>query len=393
MNQRRTYLISSMLTMLFMGVLYAWSILKAPFAQAFGWTAGQLGLNFTLTISVFSLGVFAGGQWIGRAGERRLLLVSAILVCAGFWGCSFLTGASIVPLYLLYGCVSGFGIGVAYNVIVSATLSWYDDMRGVCSGLLMMCFGASTLLLGTCASSMFRSLGWRLTFRILGVVIAAAVLSSALILKSAARQASGGAKPKTDVYKKASFWLFCLYVIALAAGASMVISFSKDISLAVGAGETLATTLVGVLAICNGLGRLLCGYLSDRLTVTRVMVIAGGVSVAAAGVLLYAVSGGSVPACVVGMCATGVAYGFSPTVISGFVAKTYGMAHFSVNFSLASFTLIPCSFAATVGGVMVTKTGGFRSTLILSIALAALSILLAAATGRSAAKDAGPCEG
>lgn len=387
MNKKWAYLVSSMATMLFMGVLYTWSILKTPFAREFAWSAGQLGLNFTCTVSVFSLGVFAGGQLVGRVKERWLLLLSAVLVCAGFCGCSFLTGGSVIPLYLLYGCVSGFGIGVAYNVIVSATLSWFDDMRGLCSGMLMMCFGASTLLLGTCASSMFQSIGWRTTFRVFGEAIAIAMLSSAVILRSNPEQRRSAASTGTDVYKKMSFWLFFLFIIALSAGASMVVSFSRDISLDVGAGEALATTLVGVLAICNGLGRLLCGFLSDRFSVTKVMMIAGGLAAAAACALLYAVSAHQVFAVIIGMCATGIAYGFAPTVISGFVAKTYGMEHFSINFSLASFTLIPCSFAATVGGVMVTKSGGFQSTLILSAILAAISIALAVATGKSAARD------
>ncbi len=387
MKNRSIYLASSMVVMLFMGVLYAWSILKVPFAEEFSWTAGQLGLNFTLTISVFAVGGFVGGQLIRSLGVKPALVLSAILVWAGFCGCSFLTGMSIIPLYLLYGCVSGFGIGVAYNVIVTATLTWFEDMRGLCSGLMMMCFGASTLLLGTFASGMFRSLGWRMTFRALGAVIAVLLLLSALILKIKPKRQVGAARTKTDIYKKGSFWLFCLYVIALSAGASMVISFSRDLSLSVGAKEGLATTLVGVLAVCNGLGRLLCGYLSDRLSVTRVMVIAGITASIAACWLLYAVSYGGVPSCVVGMCATGVAYGFSPTVISSFVAKSYSMENFSVNFSLASFTLIPCSFAATVGGVMVTKTGEFRSALILSAVLAVLSIVLAITTGRYAERD------
>lgn len=387
MRNRRIYLVSSMAAMLFMGVLYAWSILKVPFAEEFSWTAGQLGLNFTLTISVFAVGGFVGGQLIRCLGVKPALVLSAILVCTGFCGCSFLTGGSILPLYLLYGCVSGLGIGIAYNVIITATLSWFVDMRGLCSGLMMMCFGASTLLLGTFASGMFRDLGWRMTFRVLGAVIALLMLLSATILKIKPKQQAKVARTKTDIYKKGSFWLFCLYVIALSSGASMVISFSRDLSLSIGSGEGLATTLVGVLAVCNGLGRLLCGYLSDRFSVTKVMVIAGITASVAACWLLYTVSFGGVPSCIVGMCATGVAYGFGPTVISSFVAKSYSMENFSVNFSLASFTLIPCSFAATIGGIMVTKTGGFQSALILSVVLAVFSILLAITTGKYAQRD------
>jgi len=38
------------IAMLFAGVLYAWSILKSPFAAEFGWGPSALALNFTVAI-------------------------------------------------------------------------------------------------------------------------------------------------------------------------------------------------------------------------------------------------------------------------------------------------------------------------------------------------------
>ena len=43
-------LVSSVFAMLFAGIIYAWSILKVPFASDFGWKAEQLSLNFTITM-------------------------------------------------------------------------------------------------------------------------------------------------------------------------------------------------------------------------------------------------------------------------------------------------------------------------------------------------------
>ena len=50
-NKRNTsarwfYLAVGVIAMLFAGVLYAWSILKAPLAADFGWGPSQLALNF-----------------------------------------------------------------------------------------------------------------------------------------------------------------------------------------------------------------------------------------------------------------------------------------------------------------------------------------------------------
>ena len=53
---RWLYLSIGTVGMLFSGVIYAWSILKAPLEEAFGWSGSALALNFTLTMCCFCIG-------------------------------------------------------------------------------------------------------------------------------------------------------------------------------------------------------------------------------------------------------------------------------------------------------------------------------------------------
>ena len=53
LNRRWFYLVIGVFAMLFSGVLYAWSILKTPFAVGYKWEASVLSLNYTLTICFF----------------------------------------------------------------------------------------------------------------------------------------------------------------------------------------------------------------------------------------------------------------------------------------------------------------------------------------------------
>ena len=69
-KKRNLYLIVGVLAMLFSGVLYAWSILKAPFKDVFGWSDSSLALNFTMTMCFFCLGAFAN--------PRHFIINSAI---------------------------------------------------------------------------------------------------------------------------------------------------------------------------------------------------------------------------------------------------------------------------------------------------------------------------
>ena len=67
---RWLYLAIGVFSMLFSGVLYAWSILKIPFKSVFEWSDSSLAFNFTLTMCFFCLGAFAGSLICKKAGPK-----------------------------------------------------------------------------------------------------------------------------------------------------------------------------------------------------------------------------------------------------------------------------------------------------------------------------------
>ena len=72
MNKRWFILSVGVITMLFAGILYAWSILKVPFRDEAGFPAGQLAFSYTMTMCFFCLGGFLSGQIIRRIANPFL---------------------------------------------------------------------------------------------------------------------------------------------------------------------------------------------------------------------------------------------------------------------------------------------------------------------------------
>ena len=176
--------------------------------------------------------------------------------------------------------------------------------------------------------------------------------------------------------RRFTFWRAFLCIIFLAAMGNTVISFAKDLSLSVGASAALSTTLVGVLAVCNGLGRILTGALFDTLGRRRTMLLANGTAILAALVTLLSVAVHSVPLCVAGLCITGISYGACPTISSAFTSSFYGAKYFSLNFSVMNFNLTGASFIATAASVLLTQTGGYAAPLVLLLVLAVAALAL-----------------
>ena len=391
---RWLYLAVGVIALLFAGIIYGWSILKAPLAADFGWTADQLALNFTLTMCFFCLGGIAGGVLAKRLGICPSLILAGVLSCLGFFLTARLDGGSVAMLYVSYGLLAGLGIGIAYNVIISTVNAWFPDKKGTCSGALMMGFGASALVVGNTMSALMENpaIGWRTAFIGLGVVLGVILLATGLIIqlppaglelpkpaqKSGAASEDFEARDYTpgEMIRRFTFWRAFVCIVFLAAVGNTVISFARDLSISVGAEAGLATTLVGVLSVCNGLGRIATGAIFDKLGRRKTLLLANIVAIAAAGVTLLSVFTGSVPLCVAGLCVTGFSYGSCPTISSAFVSAFYGTKHFSMNFSIMNFNLMGASLLATVSSMLLTSAGTYVAPFALLLALSAVALVL-----------------
>lgn len=393
LNIRWFYLGIGVIAMLFAGVLYAWSILKTPLSLEFGWSASQLALNFTIAMSFFCIGGLLGAQISKRLGHKIALIIAGLLSAFGFVMTSLLHDTSVLMLYISYGVFAGMGIGIAYNVLIATVSAWFPDKKGLCSGCLMMGFGASALVLGNVANTLFNSrFGWRSTYIILGIAICVILLLSALLLQKPGLEIVFPEQKsikvtQTEVFEQKdytslqmlsrySFWFAFLCISFLAAVGSSVISFAKDLALSTNAPEALAVSLVGVLSICNGFGRILTGALFDTMGRRKTMLCANILTICAAVVTLLAVSFSSLPLCITGLCLTGLSYGACPTITSAFTSSFFGMKYFSTNMALMTFTVMGGSLIATVSNKILEITGGYTTTFMMLLLLSAVALVL-----------------
>lgn len=388
LNKRWLYLAVGVFAMLFSGVLYAWSILKIPFKNVFDWSDSVLAFNFTLTMCFFCLGAFFGSLICKKIGPKITLIIAGALVGIGFVSTGLLNAEIPYLLYLTYAILAGTGIGISYNVIVSTVNAWFPDKKGFSSGCLMMGFGISTLLLGNIISALFENVnvGWSKAYILLGIVLAIVLVIAGIILRRPSADIElPSPKAKKSVQKESfetrdfstkemlksfTFWRAFAFMALITAVGNSVISFARDLVISVDAAPALATTLVGVLSVFNGIGRILTGAVYDALGRRTTMLASNILTIVAAGLTLVAVQMNSLPLCIIGLCLTGLSYGSCPTMTSAFTASFYGAKHFATNYSLTNFNLIVASFIASFSNSLLISTGGYSAPFIMLLILA-----------------------
>ena len=378
-GERWMRLILGSVVLLFVGIIYAWSIIRAPFLDAtvgFNWAPTAVTWNYTITIICFSLGGFFAGLLAKKISARIRLIVAAALLCGGFLMVSTMApGVSIWVLYLAYGIMSGLGVGITYLTIIGATNAWFPDKRGLASGILMMCFALTSLTIGKLAGTWIASptMGWSKTYMILGIALGVVVLIAAFfvampkpgtvfpaakaVVKKAAT-APGEDMTASQMIKRGSFWKLFVFCALLAAVGSAAIALVADIFLEVSELDlpTIATW-IGIVGIFNGLGRLTSGWLFDNLGMRTTQYITSAVAIGGPAVVVLGLATNSLWVSVIGVALCFFSYGFAPTTSSVFASTFYGMKNFALNFSVVNLFLIFAPFAPTL--MMAMKSAGF----------------------------------
>jgi len=368
--------------LLFLGLIYGWSIFRAPLTEFYpNWNTSQLSLTFTISMIFFCLGGFFSGQMLKKVSHQVMLGMAAIILFVGFFGVSMLDPSdaegSLIKLYILYGILGGGGVGIGYNSVISTVNKWFPDRAGLASGIMMMGFGLGGIVLGGIVSGLIGSIGLFSTFKVLAIGISVVLVAGVLILRKPEIRNDGGDfvvltdaffMTPTQMMKKASFWFFVLWCILLNSAGLLVINNAATIAVAFGAPAVLGL----IVSVCNGVGRVFIGGLFDKFGRKTSMII-NVCFTCTAGVLLLAGSTISATAVIIiGLLFTGLGYGGTPTLSSAFIHKEFGAKYFPVNFSICNFSLIPAAIIGPmISSYLIDKSeGSYTSTFVMIIILA-----------------------
>ena len=351
-SKRILYLVLSTVTLLFLGLIYAFSMFAAPMCAAFGLEKSAVGLTFNIMMITFCLGAVLGSQIEKAIGVKGAIIVAAIMFAVGFIGTGLFAYGNIIALYLFYGIICGLGVGIGYNCVIATTNVWFPDKVGLSSGILMMGFGLGSLILGTLSVNLANGFGLGNVLIAVGIVSAIVIGLEGLIIKRppsniitamAPEKAMGSSYDPADedsALKTPLFYIYWIWaIIVIAIGLATIGNCASDAQ-SVGWDAGFATLLVGLVSVLNGVGRVLIGIIYDKTNVKVTMVIDGIVAFIAAACIIAAFTMGIPALYVVGAFCCGFCYGGVPVVASAFGRQRFGAKNYPLNLSLCNFAIV-----------------------------------------------------
>lgn len=269
------------------GSVYAWSVLTKLIMQAMGFTLKET--TWTFSIAILFLGLSAGflGDYVEKYGPRKSGLTSTCFFGLGMFGTALALHLNSLPLlYLFYGVIGGIGLGTGYITPVSTLVKWFPNNRGFATGLAIMGFGFASLIAGPLMQILVAKYGLVQNFIILGCVYMVIMAASALYLEPP-KASNGGPSginvksilPDTQFTAKEArktwqfYALWWIFFTNITCGIGLLAVASPMAQEVVKMTPMAAASMVGIIGLINGLGRIFWSTISDYLGRSTVYVV------------------------------------------------------------------------------------------------------------------------
>jgi MFS family permease len=351
----------------------------------FGWGRGDI----QFAVLVFTVAVVGIVPIVGALADRFGVRPVAIITLTAF-GVTFaslaFTPASLVGLYALWGLMGLVGGGSTPVTWTRAINSWFDRSRGLALGIALMGTGITATLLPTLSVWLIQQVGWRHAFAGLALLPLAVALPVAIVafrnpvshrdapLRTSLPVDTAGSTLRQTV-QDPRFWIIATSILLVSTGIGGTITNLQPLLIDRGFTAADAAGVAGLIGISIVAGRLITGWLMDRLwapAVTFPMLASP-----AAACMLLASSQIAIPAAMLSAVLIGLAAGAETDLVAFLSARYFGLAHYgSIYGLLYAIFGFASGFSPFLFGRVYDVTGSYDSILYWAAAFFAAGALL-----------------
>jgi MFS family permease len=292
---------------------YGWGAAEETLEEVHGWSLNDA-FWLASVWAVFQAGVaFPAGRLRekGIVSAKTAMLTAA--VCSGIGYFTIAHSGDLVLAFIGYSVLGGTGAGLVYATSINMVGKWYPEKRGARTGFVNGGFAYGTVPFIFVFSYVFEPGNFTLVLDLVGFYMLVVVGACGFLFKDPPKnwwpaevdpltwkgtvsKGKSGALSKNppavrqftpkEAFRTGMLPLMWVCLVIIGGVSLFGINFQVPFAKVSGFGPFIAASSAGVLAVVNGTGRALVGWLSDKLgrrqTLTLVLLIA---AVAQFGVL------------------------------------------------------------------------------------------------------------
>ena len=394
-------------SMLLVGAtIYSFGLFVNPVEQQFGLNREQANLGYIALLVGFALWAPVVGKLLVRFDVRTVSCIGAASFAAGMVALSLVQTPWLLGLLMLIPVSFGVVAAGAFTANTVVT-RWFLKMRGRALGIVAIATSVGGFLIPPIFAALITEFGWRLALAIMGVAVGLLASLTALVLLRNRPSDIGtipdGIAIEADnvravdeppltaarILRSRNFWLVAVGVGLLLGSDQAVLTSLVPYGIERGFTLAEATFLISALTGSAIIGKLILGWLCDRIDKRYLFLVVVACNLAFLAVLLL--ESGYVQI-LVAATIIGLAVGGVYPVWTSLTADCFGSGSFGIAYGLMNIVAMPCALISVIlAGRSFDQTGSYSFAFAVFIVLDILAALLVFAV-RSEATAEGPLE-
>ena len=384
-DRKNIVLACAVLINLHLGLSYAWSVFAGALIEQEGWTNAEAVLPSTIMAVSYSVSMLLFGFFQEKYGPRLTLYVGALLMGGGLLvAAQFMTVAGVA---FGYGILHGCGVGACFSTTQATTLKWIPPERqGRVTGVISSMYGMSSVLMAVVAEFFIDRGGLQTAFYVIGTAIIVVVFLAGSFFRlpepgqgyaKAVKVSADGPAEELDcrgMIRTRTFWMV-LGVYIFGASAALVPINHISMITSMQGGLTSGYIFVSILSVCNCLGRFGGGFLADRFSARKVLMVIAALNLV--NLLLfgtYTSAAVFTAGCIIDGLHCGAIMALTPVLVS----KHFGAKYCAQNYGLiACLGFINGFIGSQLAGVLADRFGSFQYGYLVCAAYLAAAVVLA----------------
>jgi len=373
-------------------IYYSFSIFLRPITMEFNWDRGALSAAFAISMLGAAILAILSGRFNDKYGPRFLVTFNGV---AGGIGLILLSQiSSLWQVYLIWGLLMSVAGSCCAIPILSTIPRWFARQGGLAVGLTATGFGLGGMITPVLTQWLISTYDWRQAYIVLGLLHIIIITPLAQFLKHNPQRAglmpygegkAGEAKQPSSflatwglslsqAVRTGRFWIFSALMFGFMFTIQVVLTQIAAHVADIGISETIAASIISIIAATSLIGRNLIGFLCDkiggRLTLTACMVI-----MTLSAIWLF--FSRDAWAFYIFAVLFGIAYGGVMPLQTILSRELFGLRFLGVILAVFNvFTTTGGAIGSPLAGYIFDITGSYSLAFIICIILCVLAIIL-----------------
>ena len=258
------------------GIHSSFGVFNVALLDTFGWSRGATAGIFSIVLTVDALLSPVVGALLDRYGTQKISIAGCLTLAAGLFFSSQVS--ALWQLYISFGLVLAVGFtftGMVPHIFLIS--EWFSSSRASAIGIVYAGSGVGILVLAPLSEWLISSYGWTHAFEIYALAVLLTLLPMVWLFYlpgpfSEQQRRHGETRPTTNRWtaklalQSLQFWLLFIARIAAAAGTTVIVTHQVAHVVDVGFSKLLSASIFGFAGLTSSFGRVIFGFIADRLS-------------------------------------------------------------------------------------------------------------------------------